>query len=69
VDELVSLWRVRHYKVATRIIGTQAIGTQGTPVDTLTRLIEHKFFPRLWQVRSELTQAGPMGDYHLGAPA
>ncbi|OIJ63634.1 tryptophan 2,3-dioxygenase family protein [Streptomyces mangrovisoli] len=63
-DERVSLWRVRHYKVTTRIIGTQVVGTQGTPVDVLARLIEYKFFPRLWAVRTELTRTGPMGNYH-----
>lgn len=64
-DERVSLWRVRHYKTATRILGNQTVGTQGTPVDTLAKLIEYKFFPRLWTVRTELTSTGPMGDYHL----
>lgn len=59
-DERVSVWRVRHYKVATRIIGHGVVGTKGTPVDTLTRLIAHKFFPELWQLRTELTQTGPM---------
>lgn len=59
-DERVSLWRVRHYKVATRIIGHQVVGTKGTPVDVLTRLIAHKFFPELWRVRTELTLAGPL---------
>lgn len=64
-DERVSLWRVRHYKIATRILGNQTVGTQGTPVETLAKLIEYKFFPRLWALRTELTSTGPMGDYHL----
>ncbi|MFI8828464.1 tryptophan 2,3-dioxygenase family protein [Streptomyces sp. NPDC053431] len=68
-DERVSLWRVRHYKVTTRIIGTQVVGTQGTPVDVLARLIEYKFFPELWAVRTELTMTGPMGRYHEAEPA
>jgi len=63
-DERVSLWRVRHYKVTTRIIGTQVVGTQGTPVDVLAKLIEYKFFPELWRIRTELTETGPMGQYH-----
>ena len=61
-DERVALWRARHYKIAIRIIGHQVVGTKGTPVDTLTRLISHKFFPELWQVRTELTETGPMGE-------
>jgi tryptophan 2,3-dioxygenase len=61
-DERVAVWRARHYKVATRIIGHQVVGTKGTPVDVLTRLLSHKFFPELWQVRTVLTETGPMAD-------
>jgi len=60
-DEQIALWRVRHYKVATRVIGHEVVGTKGTHVDTLTRLIAYKHFPELWQVRTELTRTGPMG--------
>ena len=59
-DERISIWRVEHYKMATRIIGHQVIGTKGTPVDTLAKLISHKFFPDLWRVRTVLTETGPM---------
>jgi tryptophan 2,3-dioxygenase len=59
-DERIAVWRVRHYKVATRIIGHQSVGTKGTPVDVLARLIGHKFFPELWRVRTVLTESGPM---------
>lgn len=61
-DERVAVWRTVHYKVATRIIGHEVVGTKGTQVDTLAKLIAHKFFPELWQVRTELTRTGPMGD-------
>lgn len=61
-DEQVAVWRTVHYKVATRIIGHAVVGTKGTPVDTLAKLIAHKFFPELWEVRTELTRTGPMGD-------
>src|SRR5262249_38754629 len=54
-DERVSLWRARHYKVAVRTIGHSSIGTKGTPVDYLARLLNHKFFPELWKVRTDLT--------------
>lgn len=56
-DERVALWRARHYKVATRIIGHGVVGTKGTQVDVLGKLLGHKFFPELWQVRTELTMA------------
>lgn len=66
-DERVALWRACHYKVATRIIGHDVVGTKGTPVDVLTRLISHKFFPELWRVRTELTVTGPMSEAEVGA--
>lgn len=61
-DERISLWRVQHYKMATRVIGHQVVGTQGTPVDVLAKLISYKFFPELWEVRTELTLTGPMAE-------
>lgn len=59
-DERVSLWRARHYKVAVRTIGHGTVGTKGTPVDHLGKLLNHKYFPPLWEVRSRLAQAGPL---------
>ena len=57
-DERISIWRVRHFKLAVRIIGEQGVGTRGMPVDGLRKLIDHKFFPDLWAVRDELGQMG-----------
>jgi tryptophan 2,3-dioxygenase len=54
-DEQVTMWRIRHYKVVARIIGDQVVGTQGTPVEVLGKMIHHNFFPALWRVRNELT--------------
>ncbi len=54
-DENVALWRTRHYKVAVRTIGHNSIGTKGTPVDKLAILLNKKFFPMLWEVRSALS--------------
>jgi tryptophan 2,3-dioxygenase len=56
VDERVTVWRVRHFKVVQRTIGADVIGTQGTPVEVMGRLIHHSFFPELWDVRNDLTQ-------------
>jgi tryptophan 2,3-dioxygenase len=64
-DDRIAVWRTRHYKIAARIIGHQVTGTKGTQVDALARLINHKFFPDLWRVRTHLTETGPMGS---GAP-
>ncbi len=49
------VWRVRHFVVVERVIGGAVIGTQGTPVEVLGRLIHKRSFPELWQVRNELT--------------
>jgi tryptophan 2,3-dioxygenase len=55
IDERINLWRIRHYKVVARVIGDSVVGTQGTPVEVLGRLVHHVFFPELWRVRNELT--------------
>lgn len=59
-DDRVASWRGRHFKIVTRIIGRGAVGTKGAPVETLSRLIDQEFFPVLWQVRTDLTDSGPM---------
>ena len=60
-DERINLWRIRHYKVVARVIGDSVVGTQGTPVEVLGRLIHHVFFPALWRVRNELTARSQAG--------
>jgi tryptophan 2,3-dioxygenase len=55
VDECAQTWRIRHYRVVARIIGDAVVGTQGTPVEVLGRLVRHVEFPELWEVRNELT--------------
>ena len=55
LDERLVVWRVRHFVVVERVIGGAVIGTQGTPVEVLGRLIHKRSFPELWQVRNELT--------------
>ena len=54
-DERVNVWRYRHYKVITRVIGANVVGTQGTPVEVLGRLIQQSFVPELWEARDRLT--------------
>jgi tryptophan 2,3-dioxygenase len=54
VDEQFALWRFRHMKVVERVIGMKR-GTGGTAgVGYLRHLIEHRFFPDLWDVRTGL---------------
>jgi tryptophan 2,3-dioxygenase len=61
-DERVGLWRYRHFKVVSRIIGEDVVGTQGTPVELLAGLIKNKLFPELWRVRTELTELAKESD-------
>jgi tryptophan 2,3-dioxygenase len=55
-DSRVWIWRFRHYTVVARSLGEQTIGTQGTPVEVLGKLIEHRYMPRLWKTRARLVE-------------
>ena len=55
LDEWLQTWRIRHYRVVARVIGEHVVGTQGTPVEVLGRLIHKVEYPELWDVRNELT--------------
>jgi len=55
-DERISLWRFRHYGVVARAIGEQSIGTQGTPVQVLGKLVAQRQLPKLWEARSRLVE-------------
>jgi tryptophan 2,3-dioxygenase len=62
LDERVQTWRIRHYRVVARIIGDAVVGTQGTPVEVLGRLIHKVFYPELWEVRNKLTALAKESD-------
>jgi tryptophan 2,3-dioxygenase len=55
-DSRVWIWRFRHYTVVARSLGEQTIGTQGTPVEVLGKLIEHRYIPKLWKTRARLVE-------------
>lgn len=55
LDERISLWRSRHFKVVERSIGMKVAGTQGTPVEVLAKLNSFSFFPDLWDIRTDIT--------------
>ena len=61
-DERVTMWRVQHYKTVGRIIGDKVIGTQGTPVEVLGRLIHKQLYPELWEARNALTSLAKEGE-------
>ncbi len=55
-DERVWMWRFRHYAIVARALGEETIGTQGTPVQVLGKLIAQRQIPKLWEVRSRLVE-------------
>ncbi len=61
LDEQAQLWRMRHYQTVARVIGDKVVGTQGTPVELLGRLVTKTSFPELWEVRNELTALSKEG--------
>jgi tryptophan 2,3-dioxygenase len=61
-DERVILWRVHHFKLVERVIGGSVVGTQGTPVEVLGRLVQQRFYPELWKARDELTALAKESD-------
>jgi tryptophan 2,3-dioxygenase len=55
-DERLWVWRFRHYSVIARALGEDTVGTQGTPVQVLGKLIAQRQLPKLWQARSQLVE-------------
>jgi tryptophan 2,3-dioxygenase len=55
-DERIWVWRFRHYAIVARALGEDTIGTQGTPVQVLGKLIAQRQLPKLWEVRSRLVE-------------
>ncbi len=55
-DEQVGVWRFRHVKMVSRVIGADVVGTQGTPVELLAGLIKHNMYAELWAARTQLTE-------------
>lgn len=54
VEQAFQLWRFRHMKTVQRIIGHKR-GTGGSSgVGFLRQMVDHTFFPELWDVRTEI---------------
>ncbi|MFG0246026.1 MAG: tryptophan 2,3-dioxygenase [Phycisphaerales bacterium JB052] len=54
IEEQFAHWRFRHMKVVERVIGYKT-GTGGSSgVGFLRKMIDHRFFPELWEVRTHL---------------
>lgn len=57
VDELILLWRFRHVQMVERMIGLKK-GTGGSGgVPYLQQTLNRRFFPELWESRTEMTGA------------
>jgi tryptophan 2,3-dioxygenase len=54
-DERVLEWKQQHLLLVQRVIGAHVLGTQGVPVEALTRRAATRFYPALWEVRDRLT--------------
>jgi tryptophan 2,3-dioxygenase len=55
-DERIWVWRFRHYSIVARALGEDTVGTQGTPIQVLGKLIAQRQLPRLWKTRSTLVE-------------
>ena len=54
IEEMFAQWRFRHVKVVERVIGFKK-GTGGSSgVPFLRKMLDHQFFPELWEVRTHL---------------
>ncbi|MBS4178719.1 tryptophan 2,3-dioxygenase [Lederbergia citrea] len=54
IEDWLQQWRFRHMKTVERIIGFKR-GTGGSSgVHYLKRVLEHRFFPELWDLRTSL---------------
>ncbi|WP_257350933.1 tryptophan 2,3-dioxygenase [Pseudalkalibacillus decolorationis] len=54
IEDWLQQWRFRHMKTVERIIGHK-MGTGGSSgVSYLKRVLDHRFFPELWDIRTEL---------------
>lgn len=53
-EQQFAQWRFKHVQLVERVIGPRTEGTGGTLGSRyLMRTIDQKFFPRLWEVRSQ----------------
>lgn len=53
-DEAWVQWRMEHVMLVQRMMGGSVRGTAGTTSEYLNRTLSHRFFPYLWEARSEM---------------
>ena len=54
-DELFQRFRYVHLQLIYRSIGLDAKSLKGRSVDLLNEGLRHRFFPELWEIRSQMT--------------
>ena len=60
-DEMFSMWRLRHVMMVERMIGSKS-GTGGSEgAAYLKKTVDRKFFPDLWELRTELSKREERG--------
>jgi tryptophan 2,3-dioxygenase len=57
LDELFQKFRYAHIALIHRSIGMNAASLKGRSVDLLQSGLKHRFFPQLWEIRSQMTDA------------
>jgi tryptophan 2,3-dioxygenase len=57
LDELFQKFRFSHIFLIHRTIGMNAASLKGRSVDLLQSGAKHRFFPQLWDIRSQMTDA------------
>jgi len=72
-DELFQKFRHEHMQLIHRTIGFGAKSLKGRPVEILEEGMRQKFFPELWEIRSQMTdkwgaeygvKRNPLGGHH-----
>jgi tryptophan 2,3-dioxygenase len=72
-DELFQKFRYEHMQLIHRTIGFGAKSLKGRSVEILEEGMRHKFFPELWEIRSQMTdrwgaeygvKRDPLGGHH-----
>lgn len=56
-DELFQKFRWHHIMLIHRSIGMGAASLKGRPVELLQSGVRHRFYPQLWDIRSQMTDA------------
>ena len=56
-DELFQKFRHSHILIVNRSIGLGSVSIKGRPTELLNAGAKHRFFPELWKVRADMTDA------------